>query len=249
MPAMTGMPSIADMPGMPAGMDLSCKISMLWNWDTIDTCFLAKSWHVRSHGAFAGSCIGVICLVLVLELLRRLGREYDALILRRARLNRMYMPGSSATSDQVKVNKRSYRSISTDDDASKTSSSDAICKTHLQNDRITAAPVSSLSLDRDSASTPISDRPLAEDPGITESYRPCVMEPYRPSAVEQVVRAFMHMLQFAVAYFIMLLAMYFNGYIIICIFIGAFLGSLIFSWEPVSLNKENDATTVTKCCG
>ena len=46
------------------------------------------------------------------------------------------------------------------------------------------------------------------------------------------------MLQFAVAYFVMLLAMYFNGYIIICIFIGAFLGSFIFSWEPVSLSKE-----------
>ena len=45
------------------------------------------------------------------------------------------------------------------------------------------------------------------------------------------MRALLHMLQFAVAYFIMLLAMYFNGYIIICIFIGAFLGALIFSWE------------------
>jgi copper transporter 1 len=46
------------------------------------------------------------------------------------------------------------------------------------------------------------------------------------------------MVQFAVAYFIMLLAMYYNGYIIICIFIGAFFGALIFSWEPLSLSKE-----------
>tara|TARA_R110002060_G_scaffold40006_5_gene51240 strand:+ start:219 stop:449 length:231 start_codon:yes stop_codon:yes gene_type:complete len=42
------------------------------------------------------------------------------------------------------------------------------------------------------------------------------------------------MFQFAVAYFIMLLAMYFNGYIIICIFIGAWIGSFLFSWETVS---------------
>lgn len=28
--------------------------------------------------------------------------------------------------------------------------------------------------------------------------------------------------------------MYYNGYIIICIFIGAFLGSFIFSWEHVT---------------
>ena len=42
------------------------------------------------------------------------------------------------------------------------------------------------------------------------------------------------MFQFAVAYFIMLMAMYFNGYIIICIFIGAWIGSFFFSWETVS---------------
>lgn len=57
--------------------------------------------------------------------------------------------------------------------------------------------------------------------------------PIRPTFFEQLVRAILHMLQFAVAYFIMLLAMYFNGYIIICIFIGAFLGAFFFSWEPL----------------
>lgn len=43
------------------------------------------------------------------------------------------------------------------------------------------------------------------------------------------------MLQFAVAYFIMLLAMYYNGYIIISIIIGAFLGAFIFSWEGIHI--------------
>lgn len=50
---------------------------MLWNWYTIDSCFLAESWHVSSQGAFAASCIGTILLVMVLEALRRLGKEYD----------------------------------------------------------------------------------------------------------------------------------------------------------------------------
>ena len=27
--------------------------------------------------------------------------------------------------------------------------------------------------------------------------------------------------------------MYYNGYIIICIFIGAYLGSFVFHWEPL----------------
>ena len=52
-----------------------------------------------------------------------------------------------------------------------------------------------------------------------------------PTVFQQGVRAGIYMLQFAVAYMIMLLAMYYNGYIIICIFIGAFIGFFIFSWD------------------
>lgn len=29
--------------------------------------------------------------------------------------------------------------------------------------------------------------------------------------------------------------MYYNGYIIICIFIGAYLGSFVFHWEPLAV--------------
>jgi copper transporter 1 len=29
--------------------------------------------------------------------------------------------------------------------------------------------------------------------------------------------------------------MYYNGYIIICIFIGAYLGFFIFGWESISI--------------
>lgn len=58
---------------------------------------------------------------------------------------------------------------------------------------------------------------------------------FRPNVFQQVIRAAFHMLQFAVAYFIMLLAMYYNGYIIISIIIGAFLGSFVFSWEAIGL--------------
>ena len=50
---------------------------MLWNWYTVDSCFLASSWHVRSRAAFAGTCIGVLLLVLLLEAIRRAQREFD----------------------------------------------------------------------------------------------------------------------------------------------------------------------------
>ena len=67
------------------GMDMGgganmCKISMLWNWYTIDACFLAEGWHIRNNGMFAATCIGVALMTVCLEALRRACREYDVLI-------------------------------------------------------------------------------------------------------------------------------------------------------------------------
>ena len=56
---------------------------MLWNWNTIDSCFISSTWRVRSAGMMAGSCIGVILLVMLLELLRRSVKEYDQYLIRR----------------------------------------------------------------------------------------------------------------------------------------------------------------------
>ena len=56
---------------------------MLWNWYTVDACFISSTWHVRSRGAFAGSCIGVVLLVMSLEFLRRAQREFDRYLARR----------------------------------------------------------------------------------------------------------------------------------------------------------------------
>jgi copper transporter 1 len=50
---------------------------MLWNWYTVDACFISSTWHIRSRGVFAASCVGVILLVLSLEMVRRAEREYD----------------------------------------------------------------------------------------------------------------------------------------------------------------------------
>lgn len=60
---------------------------MLWNWNTVDSCFISSSWHVTSRGMFAGSCIGALLLVMLLELLRRMVKEYDALLVRKHSAN------------------------------------------------------------------------------------------------------------------------------------------------------------------
>ncbi|KAH6657002.1 Ctr copper transporter family-domain-containing protein [Truncatella angustata] len=61
----------------------NCKTEMLWNWNTIDSCFLTSSWRITSTAMFAGSCIGVFLLAIIAVLLRRLTTEYDAFLVRR----------------------------------------------------------------------------------------------------------------------------------------------------------------------
>jgi solute carrier family 31 (copper transporter), member 1 len=51
---------------------------MLWNYNTIDACFLSSSWQIKSRGMMAASCVGVVLLCVLLEALRRVGKAYDA---------------------------------------------------------------------------------------------------------------------------------------------------------------------------
>jgi solute carrier family 31 (copper transporter), member 1 len=149
---------------------------------------------------FAGSCIGVLLLVLVLELLRRAGKEYDRYI--------------------IAQYTRSLASQNTPGIASSSSSS------------------STASAGKRATSTAAATPPQSQ--------------PFRPNVLQQSMRALLHMVQFAVAYFIMLLAMYYNGYILICIFIGAYLGYFIFGWESFQVRASGEdrlQENVTVCCG
>lgn len=174
----------------------SCKISMLWNWYTIDACFLSRSWHIHSSGAMAASCIGVMLLTVSLELLRRLGKEYDAFVIRQFHSHAARLPKSS-------------------------SGSGANGETGVQGPQTLT---------------------------------------FRASPLQQLVRAVIHAVTFGVAYIIMLLAMYFNGFIILSIFIGAGIGKFVCDWlvYKVVVGGEEQAGTdnnthaveePTVCCG
>lgn len=65
---------------MKTGECLTSK--MLWNWATIDSCLISRSWHIRTQAQFAASCLAVIFLAMSLQLLRRLTKEYDSKILK-----------------------------------------------------------------------------------------------------------------------------------------------------------------------
>ncbi|KAI2604639.1 Ctr-domain-containing protein [Hypoxylon sp. NC1633] len=155
----------------------NCKLSMLWNWETIDACFLTESWQIRSNGAFAALCIGVVLLVVLLELLRRIAKIYDRYLVRQyqksAALAATAVSGSTETADGALIAK---------------------------------------------------ERPLIDASSASA---------FRPNVWQQAVRALLHALYFALAYWIMLLAMYYNGYVIISIIIGAYIGFFACQWERI----------------
>ena len=122
---------------------------------------------------FAGSCIGVICLVIVLEFLRRLQREFDKFIA----LNSI--PSVEASAEDENVGKKAD---SSSEERSPESSSPLAeggrMRTTLLQERLASGNL---------------------------------MRAGKPTLLQQATRATIHTLQFAVAYFIMLLAMYYNG--------------------------------------
>ncbi|KAK8038718.1 hypothetical protein PG993_007129 [Apiospora rasikravindrae] len=58
-----------------------CKVNLLWNWDTIDTCFLAPSWYNNSTIKFAFSCIFVFIFAVTLQVFYHSLKTFDAALL------------------------------------------------------------------------------------------------------------------------------------------------------------------------
>ena len=169
--------------------------------------FISSQWRITSKSMFAGSCIGVILLVMSLEFLRRMSREYDRHVLAE-RIRYMRRLGGSPSAS----NKRSVEEVA-----------ESTASTNCHADGKTGL--------------------MARDSGfntttMTTTARQSKGMVIRPTLLQQLIRAGIHMVTFAVAYFVMLLAMYYNGYFIICILIGAFIGAFIFSWETVGAGNR-----------
>ena len=144
---------------------------MLWNWYTVDACFLSSSWRIQNRGMFAASCIGIVLLVVSVEFMRRIGQEYDNSVVR---------------------------------------------QWHRQ-----AAVARDRAIEGSQGSSTCSE-----------------MTMFRATPLQQLIRALIHAATFGAAYIIMLLAMYFNGYIIICIIIGSAIGKFACHWLTVTIDLQ-----------
>lgn len=177
----------------------SCKISMLWNWYTIDSCFIARSWHVKTKRAFAGSCIGVFLLVVASQWLHRFAREYDAALMSSKKRN--------------------------------------LISQDLKNDS-------------DSTLEKSSTHPIVGTVSHKWLFTPKSVGGIYATPVEHLIRSILFTLEWGLSYLIMLLFMYYNGYIIISCILGAFFGRLFFTCnEPLNCSTINDSLeNDKKCC-
>lgn len=215
---------------MMGGMDMggegsnACKISMLWNWYTIDACFLAEGWHIRNNGMFAATCIGVALMTLCLEALRRAGREYDVIIAKQ------WQAHARTITKRISLDNNSLESPN--------------------------LPTLTQKADSDEiASSSGSAHQTQSLPNIKSQYPSSIA--FRATPLQQLIRAILHAATFGLAYILMLLVMYFNGYIIISIILGAGLGKFVCDWmsatipigardEQVILHSSTDDPAV--CC-
>ncbi|PWN93063.1 Ctr copper transporter, partial [Acaromyces ingoldii] len=162
-----------------SGMDMdstdmssgSCSMSMLGNWETIGSCFLTSSWHISTAAQFAGTCIGVFLIVVVIESVRRWGREWDRYIVRKALEDHQRM------SNLNRAGNRAGKRMQT-----------------------------------------------------TKACFPM----FRPSVLQQAIRSLVYAIQFTGAYIVMLIAMSYNGYILISIVLGGLVGHFFSTWDTLS---------------
>ena len=131
--------------------------------------FLSPTWYISSHGMFAGSCIGVICLVMALEFLRRVQREYN----------------------------RSINRTKDDDGDTTTLIAGSTSNSSIDDHGCRKGPDVNIAATR-------SPRGQGSQIPRQQMNRMTLLR-------RQFIRAVMHMLQFGVAYIIMLIAMSFNG--------------------------------------
>lgn len=201
-----------------------CKISMLWNWYTIDSCFLARSWHVTSRGMFAGTCIGVFFWVMAYCWLHRFIVEYDNAIvdykLKKANINACESCCGDGGCDEI---------LSSEDKGS-------------SDEETSKAAVIAQVIKR-----PGSDfwTPLKKT--FSHKWYLAWMKKednaIYPSPIEHVGRSGLYLMEWTVSYLIMLMWMYYNGYLIITMILGYFFGQLFFNYTPLTVVPRKDYIT------
>ncbi|PPQ92990.1 hypothetical protein CVT25_000191 [Psilocybe cyanescens] len=177
-----------------------CKMNMLWNTDIIDTCVVFRSWHIRTSSAFLLSCLAIVALGVLYEYLRNFQRTLDRHIA-------LSLAGESSSSPSAQKAKGRDRS----------------------NSRERRAGGGSGNGGRELEGNVDSD-PEGEEAGLLTGRRALKssLTGTPVPTVSRVLRAVVYGATVFLSFFLMLVFMTYNAYLIAATVVGAALGHYIF---------------------
>ncbi|KAF5988284.1 copper transport ctr4 [Fusarium coicis] len=194
--------------------------TMLWNWNTIGACFIFEGWYISSAALFALTCLGALAVAMLFEFVRRVSREWERHRFARDVGNpRQFYP-------QIPGIELGPLQPAAAQPADAQSAQSARSAQPADAQPADAQPV---------AGRPASSRPAS---AIGPNNR---VPPFLPNRVEHaLIRSSLQVLQVAIAYGLILMAVSFNGYVFLCIAVGHYLGFVLFGRDPqTETNKPN----------
>ncbi|KAF5629454.1 Ctr copper transporter family [Fusarium sp. NRRL 52700] len=199
--------------------------TMLWNWNTIGACFIAEGWYIGSGSKFAITCLGVLVVAMTSEFICRLSREWERHVFARDVGNPQEYHDPNAGIELAPLQPAAAQPVPAQP--------------------VPAQPADAQSVQsagaRSAGAQSAEGQPAAAQAVAYPPARQDRVPPFLPGRVEHVfTRVIFHTLQHAIFFVLILVAMSFNGYVIICIIIGHSLGVLLFGRDPPGeTNKTN----------
>ncbi|OUT21958.1 hypothetical protein CAS74_002942 [Pichia kudriavzevii] len=201
------------------GMKMKCSMSMLWNWNTKDVCFISKQWKTSTRALFGGTCVGVFALLLAINWWRRILVQYRVYSaeLRKTEVENWLQAGhpvgdTHTTFTNVDFTKR-YNMVA-------------------------EALIPLLEACKHKWFWALNKNLAVQVDDMVYVY---------PSILEHILYCIGDTMEWSVHHTIMLLFMYFNGYVFISCMIGAFIGFMLFQYKEIDPTRRGDNVS-KRCC-
>ncbi|KAM0075527.1 hypothetical protein ACKRZS_012179 [Fusarium odoratissimum] len=210
---------------------------MLWNWNTIGTCFISKAWYMDSGGKFGITCFGAFMLVMLLEFLARVSREWERHRFARGAPNSQGQYAPAAGIELAVLQPAAAQPATAQPAAAQPAAAQPAAAQPAAAQPDDIQPVASRPA---SAPGPNNGKDANDVNDANNDANP--IPNFCPSFVEHAfIKALLHTVQCIITYILILMAVSFNGYIIISMFIGAYVGALCFQRDPLTETRNPNA--------
>lgn len=198
-------------------MTMTCTMSMLWNWYSKDVCFISSQWKTSTKAIFGGTCVGCFALLIVINWWRRILTEYKIYC---AEIREKEIQHLLDNGVEIKKIEDSFTHISTDNNV-----------------------FSEFMIPLKDSATHKWYWALNKNLSIEKGDKIYIY----PSIFEHLIYCVGDTIEWSVHHVIMLLFMYFNGYVFISCMIGAGTGFLLMQYKNINISRRGDNVS-KRCC-